>query len=358
MFRRLGIYSSVGQLYEPVDSDQVAYYREEKDGQILQEGINEAGAMASFIAAGSSYANHGIHTIPFYIFYSMFGFQRIGDLAWAAGDMQSRGFLLGGTAGRTTLAGEGLQHQDGHSHLLANTVPSCISYDPTYAYELAVIVQDGLRRMYREGENVYYYLTVMNEKYPQPEMPEGVENGILKGMYRVREGQGGGPRVQLLGSGAILREVLGAADMLEKDHGVTADVWSVTSFNELTRDGQDVERWNMLHPGEDPKMSFVERQLLGTAGPVVAATDYMRLYAEQIRAYLPRSREYRTLGTDGWGRSDGRERLRQFFEVHRNNVCVAALSALSETGEVDRDHVVRSITKYGLNPETEPPRRR
>jgi len=240
MFRRLGIYSSVGQLYDPVDSDQVAYYREEKDGQILQEGINEAGAMASFVAAGTAYANHGVHMIPFYIFYSMFGFQRIGDLAWAAGDMQARGFLLGGTAGRTTLAGEGLQHQDGHSHILANTIPSCVSYDPTYAYELAIIVHDGMRRMYRDSENVYYYLTVMNEKYVQPEMPEGVENGILKGMYRLREGKGGGPRVQLMGSGTILREVIAAAEMLEHDHGVTADVWSVTSFNELARDGQDV----------------------------------------------------------------------------------------------------------------------
>ncbi len=358
MFRRLGIYSSVGQLYEPVDSDQVAYYREEKDGQILQEGINEAGAMASFIAAGSSYANHGVPMIPFYIFYSMFGFQRIGDLAWAAGDMQCRGFLLGGTAGRTTLAGEGLQHQDGHSHLLASTVPSCISYDPTYAYELAVIVQDGLRRMYRDGENVYYYLTVMNEKYPQPEMPKGVEHGILKGMYRLREGKGGGPRVQLLGCGTILRECIAAAENLEKDHGVAADVWSVTSFNELARDGQDVERWNMLHPGDEARMSFVERQLTGTRGPIIAATDYMRLYSEQIRGHIPRNRSYRTLGTDGWGRSDGREKLRRFFEVHRENICVAALSELALDGSVDRDHVERAIRKYGIETEVAAPRLR
>ena len=354
MFRRLGIYSSTGQLYEPVDSDQVAYYREEKDGQILQEGINEAGAMASFIAAGTAYSSHGVHMIPFYIFYSMFGFQRVGDLAWAAGDMQCRGFLLGGTAGRTTLAGEGLQHQDGHSHTLAGTVPSCVAYDPAYAYELAVIIQDGLRRMYREEESVYYYLTVMNEKYPQPSMPEGVENGILRGMYRVREGQGEGARVQLLGSGAILREVLAAAEMLEHDHGVAADVWSVTSFNELARDGQDTDRWNMLHPNDERRLCYVERQLSNTTGPVVAASDYLRLYSEQIRAFVPRS--YRTLGTDGWGRSDRRGKLRQFFEVHRNHVCVAALSVLAADGEVDRSAVAQAIEKYGIETDRPTPR--
>jgi len=356
MFRRLGIYSSVGQLYDPVDSDQVAYYREEKDGQILQEGINEAGAMASFIAAGSAYSNHGVQMIPFYIFYSMFGFQRVGDLAWAAGDMQCRGFLLGGTAGRTTLAGEGLQHQDGHSHTLAGTVPSCISYDPAYAYELAVIVHDGLRRMYLDHESVYYYLTVMNEKYPQPAMPSGAESGILRGMYRVREGQGGGPRVQLLGSGTILREVLAAAEMLEHDHGVAADVWSVTSFNELARDGQDTDRWNMLHPGDEQRLCYVERQLVSTSGPVIAASDYIRLFAEQIRAYVPRA--YRTLGTDGWGRSDSREKLRHFFEVHRNYICVSALSALASEGALDRDSVVRAIEKYGIDTEGPAPRHR
>jgi pyruvate dehydrogenase E1 component len=356
MFRRLGIYSSVGQLYEPVDSDQVAYYREEKDGQILQEGINEAGAMASFIAAGTAYSNHGVQMIPFYIFYSMFGFQRVGDLAWAAGDMQCRGFLLGGTAGRTTLAGEGLQHQDGHSHTLAGTIPSCISYDPAYAYELAVIVHDGLRRMYQDDESVYYYLTVMNEKYPQPRMPSGVESGILRGMYRVREGQGDGPRVQLLGSGTILREVLAAAEMLEHDHSVAADVWSVTSFNELARDGQDTDRWNMLHPDDEQRLCYVERQLVSTTGPVIAASDYIRLFAEQIRAYVPRA--YRTLGTDGWGRSDGRDKLRQFFEVHRNYVCVAALSALASEGAVGRDSVVRAIEKYGIDAEAPAPRSR
>jgi len=356
MFRRLGIYSSVGQLYDPVDSDQVAYYREEKDGQILQEGINEAGAMASFIAAGSAYSNHGVQMIPFYIFYSMFGFQRVGDLAWAAGDMQCRGFLLGGTAGRTTLAGEGLQHQDGHSHTLAGTVPSCISYDPAYAYELAVIVHDGLRRMYLDHESVYYYLTVMNEKYPQPAMPSGAESGILRGMYRVREGHGGGPRVQLLGSGTILREVLAAAEMLEHDHGVAADVWSVTSFNELARDGQDTDRWNMLHPGDEQRLCYVERQLVSTSGPVIAASDYIRLFAEQIRAYVPRA--YRTLGTDGWGRSDSREKLRHFFEVHRNYICVSALSALASEGALDRDSVVRAIEKYGIDTEGPAPRHR
>jgi pyruvate dehydrogenase E1 component len=356
MFRRLGIYSSVGQLYDPVDSDQVAYYREEKDGQILQEGINEAGAMASFIAAGTAYASHGVQMIPFYVFYSMFGFQRIGDLAWAAGDMQCRGFLLGGTAGRTTLAGEGLQHQDGQSHTLAGTIPSCVSYDPTYAYELAVIVHDGLRRMYQDHENVYYYLTVMNEKYSQPAMPPGVESGILRGMYRVREGQGDGHRVQLLGSGTILLEVLAAAEMLEHDYGVTADVWSVTSFNELARDGQDVDRWNLLHPEEEQRLSYVERQLASTTGPVVAASDYIRLFVEQIRAYVPR--RYRTLGTDGWGRSDSRSKLRKFFEVHRDYVCVSALSALASEGAIDRETVVGAIKKYGIDTESLAPRRR
>jgi pyruvate dehydrogenase E1 component len=356
MFRRLGIYSSIGQLYDPVDSDQVAYYREETDGQILQEGINEAGAMSSFIAAGSAYASHGVNMIPFYMFYSMFGFQRVGDLAWAAGDMQCRGFLLGGTAGRTTLAGEGLQHQDGHSHILAGTIPSCIAYDPTYAYELAVIVQDGLRRMYDDNENVYYYLTVMNEKYAQPEMPEGVEAGILRGMYRLREGRGKGTRIQLLGSGTILREVLAAAEMLEDELSVSADVWSVTSFNELARDGQNADRWNMLHPDEDKRLSYVERQLARMRGPFIAATDYMRAYAEQIRAYVPG--DYRTLGTDGWGRSDGREKLRQFFEVDRHYVYIAALSALADAGEIDRAKVSEAIAKHGLDPERPSPRQR
>jgi len=354
MFQRLGIYSSVGQLYDPVDSDQIAYYREEKSGQILQEGINEAGATASFIAAATSYASHGVQMIPFYLFYSMFGFQRVGDLTWAAGDMRCRGFLLGGTAGRTTLAGEGLQHQDGHSHVLASTVPSCVAYDPTYAYELAVIIHDGLRRMFKEQEDVYFYITIMNEKYPQPAMPEGVEQGILHGMYRVREGQGEAARVQLLGCGAILREVLAAAEMLEDDHGVCADVWSVTSFNELARDGQDVDRWNLLHPDQERRLSYVERQLAKTSGPVVAATDYIRAFSEQIRAFVPRT--YRTLGTDGWGRSDGREKLRRFFEVHRTNICVAALSALASEGSVDPGQVRDAMQKYGIDGERPAPR--
>ena len=353
MFRRLAIYSSVGQLYEPVDSDQVAYYREDKQGQILQEGINEAGAMASWIAAGTSYASNGIAMVPFYIYYSMFGFQRTHDLAWAAGDMKARGFLLGGTAGRTTLAGEGLQHQDGHSHVLSATIPNCISYDPTYAYELAVIVHDGLRRMFVEHEDVFYYITVMNEKYLQPPMPEGVESGILKGMYPIRTSEGSGPRVQLLGSGTILREVLAAADMLEQDFGVAADVFSVTSFTELRRDGLEAERWNMLHPEEEQQLSHVERQLARQEGPVVAASDYMRAFADQIRPWV-RAR-YRVLGTDGFGRSDGRANLRRHFEVDRSYVCVAALSALAEDGAVERSRVSEAIGKYGVDPEKTSP---
>ncbi|MEE8580436.1 MAG: pyruvate dehydrogenase (acetyl-transferring), homodimeric type [Myxococcota bacterium] len=349
MFRRLGIYSSVGQLYEPMDSDQVSYYREDKQGQILQEGINEAGAFASWMAAGTSYSNHGINMIPFYIFYSMFGFQRIGDLAWAAGDMQVRGFLLGGTAGRTTLAGEGLQHQDGHSHLLASTIPNCISYDPTYAYELAVIMQDGMRRMFQEQENVFYYITVMNEKYAQPAMPEGIEEGIVKGMYLLQEGGECETRIQLLGSGTILREVIAAGDLLRQDFGVEADIWSVTSFNELARDGVDAERWNTLHPEEEPRLSFVERCLAKRSGPVVVATDYVRSYAEQIHPFLPG--RYRVLGTDGFGRSDTRRKLRQFFEVDRTYVCVAALKALADEGRIELGRVGEAIRKYGIDPE-------
>jgi pyruvate dehydrogenase E1 component len=349
MFRRLGIYSSVGQLYEPVDSDQVAYYREDKKGQILQEGINEAGAMASWIAAGTSYATSGLNMVPFYICYSMFGFQRTHDLAWAAGDMQTRGFLLGGTAGRTTLAGEGLQHQDGHSHILSSTIPNCVSYDPAYAYELAVIIQEGLRRMFVEQEDLFYYITVMNEKYVQPALPRDAEAGILKGMYRVRESELRGPHVQMLGSGTILREVLAAADMLEQDFGVAADVFSVTSFTELRREGMDVERWNMLHPEEKPRLSYVERQLAKREGPVVAATDYMRSFADQIRPFV-KSR-YRVLGTDGFGRSDGREKLRRHFEVDRNYVCTGVLSLLAEEGAVDRSRVTEAIGKYGIDPE-------
>jgi pyruvate dehydrogenase E1 component len=349
MFRQLGIYSSVGQLYEPVDADQVMYYREDKKGQILQEGINEAGAMSSWIAAATAYANHGQAMIPFYIYYSMFGFQRVGDLIWAAGDMQARGFLIGGTAGRTTLAGEGLQHQDGHSHVVASTIPNCVSYDPAYAYELAVIVQDGMRRMYREKENCFYYITVMNENYPQPAMPEGAEDGIKRGIYRIREGGSAKARVQMLGSGTILREVLAAAELLERDFGVGADVWSVTSFNELRRDGIDATRWNMLHPDETPRVPYVTAQLEGTDGPVVAATDYIRTHADQIRPYLPR--RYLTLGTDGFGRSDMRSQLRKFFEVNRWYVAVAALSALADEGAVERSRVREAIEKYRIDPD-------
>jgi len=355
MFRQLGIYSSVGQLYKPVDSDQLLYYREDKKGQVLEEGITEAGAMSSWIAAATAYANHGQSMIPFYIFYSMFGFQRIGDLAWAAGDMCARGFLIGGTAGRTTLAGEGLQHQDGHSPVLASTIPNCVSYDPAYAYEMAVIVQDGLRRMYREQENCFYYITAMNEAYAQPSMPEGVTEGILKGMYRVREGADARPRAQLFGSGAILREALAAAELLEQDFGLAADVWSITSYNELRRQGMDVERWNMLHPEQEPRQSFVAQQLGPTSGPIVAATDYIRTLADQIRPFVPR--RYRVLGTDGFGRSDLRSQLRKFFEVNRYYIALAAIKALADDGEIPATRVSEAIGKYQIDPEKPNPAR-
>jgi pyruvate dehydrogenase E1 component len=347
MFRQLGIYSHVGQLYDPVDSDQVMYYREETNGQILQEGINEAGAMSSWIAAATAYANHGQAMIPFYIYYSMFGFQRIGDLAWAAGDMQARGFLIGGTAGRTTLAGEGLQHQDGHSHLVASTIPNCVAYDPAYAYELAVIVQDGMRRMYAEQQNCFYYITVMNENYPQPAMPEGAEEGIKRGIYRIRSHDGA--KVQLLGSGTILREALAAAELLAKDFDITADVWSVTSFTELRRDGIDCERWNMLHPEEPPRTAYVTDQLAATTGTIVAATDYMRTHADQIRPYVPRT--YRVLGTDGFGRSDMRSQLRKFFEVNRWYIAIAALKALADDGEIAQSRVTEAIQRWRIDPD-------
>ncbi|MCU7904265.1 MAG: pyruvate dehydrogenase (acetyl-transferring), homodimeric type [Candidatus Thiodiazotropha sp. (ex Epidulcina cf. delphinae)] len=349
MFRQLGIYSSVGQLYEPVDADQVMFYREDKKGQILQEGINEAGAMSSWIAAATAYSNHGVSMIPFYIYYSMFGFQRIGDLAWAAGDMQARGFLIGGTAGRTTLAGEGLQHQDGHSHIIASTIPNCAAYDPAFAYELTVIVQDGMRRMYQRQENVFYYITVMNENYLQPAMPKGAEQGIVRGLYPFRKGGRHRLRVQLLGSGAILREVIAAAELLEKDFKVSADVWSVTSFNELHRDGVDVDRWNTLHPEESPKVSYVTEQLTGRKGPVVAATDYIRSYAEQIRPFV--TARYSVLGTDGFGRSDMRSQLRKFFEVDRYYVAVAVLKALVDEKEIKPEVVTQAIKKYKIDPE-------
>ena len=349
MFRQLGIYSSVGQLYEPVDIDHVMYYREDKKGQILEEGITEAGAFSSWIAAATAYKHHRVRMIPFYIFYSMFGFQRIGDLAWAAGDLRSRGFLIGGTAGRTTLAGEGLQHQDGHSHLLASTIPNCISYDPTYAYELAVIVHDGLRRMYEEGRDVYYYITVMNENYPHPPMPENAEEGILRGMYLLQESAGGEPQVQLLGSGTILREVLAAAELLSADFGVSANVWSVTSFNELRRDCLEVDRRNLLHPEAEAKKSYISECLEDKGGPVIAATDYMKLHADQVRSHVPAP--YVALGTDGYGRSDTRAKLRKFFEVDRCYVAVAALKALADDGKIPATRVTEAMDRYRIDPE-------
>ncbi|GAB4118401.1 MAG: pyruvate dehydrogenase (acetyl-transferring), homodimeric type [Sideroxydans sp.] len=347
MFRQLGIFSQVGQLYTPQDADQLMFYKEDQTGQILQEGINEAGGMADWIAAATAYANHGVAMIPFYIYYSMFGFQRIGDLAWAAGDLRSRGFLIGGTAGRTTLNGEGLQHQDGHSHLMAATIPNCVSYDPTFAYELAVIIQHGMERMYHKQEDVFYYLTVMNENYAHPAMPKGAEEGIIKGMYKFSASKVKAKnKVQLLGSGTILREVIAAGELLEKDFGVAADVWSVTSFNELRRDGIDCERWNTLHPEAKPRVSYVE-QCLAADTPVVAATDYIRAYADQIRPYVKAS--YKTLGTDGFGRSDTRKKLRHFFEVDRFYVAVAALKALADAGKVEAKEVSRAIKLYQID---------
>ncbi|OQS43433.1 pyruvate dehydrogenase (acetyl-transferring), homodimeric type [Chromobacterium haemolyticum] len=346
MFRQYGIWSTQGQNYVPQDHDQLMFYKESKDGQILQEGINEPGAMADWIAAATSYANSSQPMIPFYIYYSMFGFQRIGDLAWAAGDMRARGFLLGGTAGRTTLNGEGLQHEDGHSHIQAGLIPNCISYDPTFAYELAVIVQDGLRRMYGEQEDVFYYLTLMNENYVHPAMPAGAEDGILKGMYLLQDGGDAKVKVQLMGSGTILREVMAAADLLKADFGIGADIWSVTSFNQLRRDGMEAERHNLLNPTAEARASYVAQQLSGRQGPVVAATDYIRNYADQIREYVPG--RYVVLGTDGFGRSDSRANLRSFFEVDRYHVALAALSALARDGKIEASKVAEAIAKYGI----------
>jgi pyruvate dehydrogenase E1 component len=347
MFRQVGIYSSMGQLYKPQDSDQLLYYREDMKGQILEEGINEGGAMCSWIAAGTAYANHGVAMVPFYIYYSMFGFQRIGDFAWAAGDMQARGFLVGGTAGRTTLAGEGLQHQDGHSHLVATTIPNCVAYDPAYAYEVAVIVQDGLRRMYVEQENVFYYVTCMNENYVQPAMPEGSAQGIVRGAYLLRTGGRGKVRVNLLGSGAILREVLAAATILDEEFGVPADVFSVTSFSELRREALDAERWNLLHPDSPPRVPYVRACLEGRDGPFVAATDYVRTVADQIRQWVPGA--YQVLGTDGFGRSDSRAALRDFFEVDRRYIVVAALKALADEGALDVATVSAAIERFSID---------
>lgn len=361
MFRQIGIYSALGQLYDPADSGQVMYYREDVKGQILEEGINEAGAMSSWLSAATSYSVHNYPLIPFYIYYSMFGFQRVGDLCWAAGDLQARGFLVGGTAGRTTLNGEGLQHQDGHSHIMANTIPNCVTYDPTYAYELAVIIQDGMRRMYRDDESVFYYITTMNENYIQPDMPKGCEEGIKKGMYLLEDGDSKAYkvaskeklRVRLLGSGTILLEVRAAAEILRKDYKVSVDVWSVPSFNELTRNGQAAERWNMLNPEAEPKISYVEECLSQQEGPVVVSTDYVKLYGEQIRPFVPAP--FKVLGTDGFGRSDSREKLRHFFEVDRNYVVVAALNELAKAGSIESSVVSKAIKKLKLDPEKSNP---
>ncbi|HRN76056.1 pyruvate dehydrogenase (acetyl-transferring), homodimeric type [Ottowia sp.] len=349
LFRQIGIYNPKGQLYTPVDRDQVMYYKEQENGQILQEGITEAGGMCSWIAAATSYSTNNRIMIPFYIYYSMFGFQRFGDFAWAAGDMLARGFILGGTAGRTTLNGEGLQHEDGHSHILAGVIPNCVSYDPTFAHEVAVILHHGLKRMVEKQDNVFYYITLLNENYPMPGLVAGTEEQILKGMYLCQPGAEGDKRVQLLGSGSILRESIEAQKLLAAEWGVQADVWSCTSFNELAREGQDTDRWNLLHPTEQPRQSFVAQQLGQTTGPVVASTDYLKNYAEQIRAYVPAGRSYKVLGTDGFGRSDFRRRLRKHFEIDRHYITVAALKALSDDGKLPAAKVAEAIRKYGLD---------
>jgi pyruvate dehydrogenase E1 component len=354
MFRQIGIYASQGQLYEPQDAGELMYYREDKKGQILEEGINEGGALSSWIAAGTAYSNHDVPMVPFYIYYSMFGFQRVGDFIWAGGDMQTRGFLIGGTAGRTTLAGEGLQHQDGHSLVAASTVPNCRSYDPTYAYELAVIVQDGMRRMLGEQENVFYYITCMNENYVHPPMPAGVEEGILRGLYPLDINKSAGKvRVQLMGSGTILREVIGAAELLMQDFGIVADVWSATSFNELRRDALEVERWNHLHPDEPGRKSWIAQCFGDRPGPYVAATDYMKIVADQIQRWVPGT--FYSLGTDGYGRSDARTPLREHFEVDRRFIAITALNALADDGTLDRKTVRSAIEKYGVDPDRPDP---
>ncbi|MBL7002928.1 MAG: pyruvate dehydrogenase (acetyl-transferring), homodimeric type [Gammaproteobacteria bacterium] len=347
MFRQLGIYAHQGQLYEPMDSDQVMYYREDQKGQILQEGINEAGAFSSWIAAGASYYTHGVNMIPFYIYYSMFGFQRIGDLAWAAGDMQVRGFLIGGTAGRTTLAGEGLQHQDGHSLITAGTIPNCKAYDPTFAYELTVIIHDGMKRMYENAENCFYYVTAMNENYKHPEMPEGAAEGIIKGMYQLHSAEDSQLKVQLMGSGTILREVIAAAELLKEDFGVDSDIWSMTSINELAREAEAVKRENQLNPGKKAGVPYITQLLANKNGPAIIATDYTRTYANQIREFIPMS--YNVLGTDGYGRSDTRAKLRTFFEVNRYYVVLAALTSLLEEGAIKADVVKKAIKKYNID---------
>ena len=355
LFRQIGIYNPAGQQYTPVDKDQVMYYKEDKAGQILQEGINEAGGMSSWIAAATSYSTSNRIMVPFYVYYSMFGFQRIGDLAWAAGDMQARGFLLGGTSGRTTLNGEGLQHEDGHSHILAGTIPNCVSYDPTFAHEVGVILHHGLKRMVEKQDNVFYYLTLLNENYAMPGLTAGTEDQIIKGMYLCKPAAGKitakTPQVQLLGSGTILRESIAAQELLEKDWGVAANVWSCPSFNELTRDGQDAERWNLLHPTEPQRVPFVTQQLDKHAGPVVASTDYMKNYAEQIRPFVPKGRSYKVLGTDGFGRSDFRSKLREHFEINRHYIAIAALRSLADEGAIPMAKVAEAIAKYGIKTE-------
>ncbi len=358
MFRQYGIFSQVGQLYQPQDADQLMYYKEDKTGQVLQEGINEAGAMSSWIAAATSYSTSNVITIPFYIFYSMFGFQRVHDLCWAAGDSRARGFLIGGTSGRTTLNGEGLQHEDGHSHLLSATIPNCVSYDPTFAYELAVIVRDGLRRMVQEQEDVFYYITTLNENYQHPAMPEGAEDGIIKGMYRYKSADTAksGHTVKLMGSGAILNEVIAGAELLEQDFGISADIYSVTSFTELAREADAVARWNLLHPEEPSRVPYVTQVLReGCDGPVISSTDYMKLLSEQVRPYV--EDRYHVLGTDGFGRSDYRRKLRHHFEVDRHFVAVAALKALAEENKIPSKTVSEAIAKYGINPDKPDPAR-
>jgi pyruvate dehydrogenase E1 component len=348
LFRQIGIYSAVGQLYTPVDAETLMSYREDRKGQMLEEGINEAGSTCSWIAAATSYANHGIGMVPFYVYYSMFGFQRVGDFIWAAGDMRARGFLVGATAGRTTLAGEGLQHQDGHSQLVATTIPNCRAYDPTFAYELAVIIQDGMQRMYAQNESVFYYISVMNENYAQPAMPAGAETGIVKGGYLLKASGGGAElRATLLGSGTILRECIAAAELLEKQFSIMADVFSITSFSELRRDAIECERWNLLHPAEAPREPYVRTLLTGREGALVAATDYVRNVPDQIRPWV--SQPYVTLGTDGFGRSDTRAELRQHFEVDRNFIALAALKALADAGRIDRKTVVDAVAKLGID---------
>ncbi|CVG11693.1 pyruvate dehydrogenase (acetyl-transferring), homodimeric type [Serratia marcescens] len=357
LFRQIGIHSWLGQLYTPQDAGQLSYYKEAKDGQILQEGINESGAISTWIAAGTAYSNHDVTTIPFYIFYSMFGLQRVGDLAWAAADARTKGFLLGATSGRTTLMGEGLQHDDGHSHVLSSVIPSCVSYDPTYAYELAVIVQSGMRRMFVEQEDIYYYITLLNEGYPQPPMPAGVEDGIIQGAYLLKQSETTNqesPRAQLVASGAIMREALAAAELLAADFGVASDIWSATSLSELRRNGMAAERWNLLHPEDPPKVPYIQSLLAAHPGPVVVVTDYMKIVGDQIKPFLP-DRTFIALGTDGFGRSDTREALREFFEVNRHFIALAALKLLADEGRIARSEVNRAMALYGIAPDKPDP---